>query len=232
MQVVTAVYHKLTTQLLQLSHSLVGQSYNAMFCKPCVCKFISIKFPHFDSHSCWVSPSTQMYVRLSISQVERAVKRLLLYRRAAEDMEPPALARTTSPNFSELMSDPSNAQQMQEDLADELTRCAHSCKKQAHTAISPPWPVGLCWPIYAWNHSLRQQGAALAGSRCAPSLHVLHCSAMPLAKLGLRCPQAYASVCLLRSAYVALQTHRQTHTPIPDHSWFQAPDLSELGIWY
>ncbi|DBB11274.1 TPA: hypothetical protein ACH3X3_006710 [Trebouxia sp. C0006] len=41
--------------------------------------------------------------------------------RAAEDMEPPALARTTSPNFSELMSDPSNAQQMQEDLADELT---------------------------------------------------------------------------------------------------------------
>ncbi|KAL0042923.1 hypothetical protein WJX79_004019 [Trebouxia sp. C0005] len=41
--------------------------------------------------------------------------------RAAEDMEPPALARTTSPNFSELMSDPSNAQQMQEDLAEELT---------------------------------------------------------------------------------------------------------------
>ena len=52
-----------------------------------------------------------------------------LYRRAAEDMEPPALARTTSPNFSELMSDPSNAQQMQEDLADELTRCAHSCRE-------------------------------------------------------------------------------------------------------
>ena len=44
-------------------------------------------------------------------------------------MEPPALARTTSPNFSELMSDPSNAQQMQEDLADELTRCAHSCRE-------------------------------------------------------------------------------------------------------
>ena len=52
-----------------------------------------------------------------------------LYHRAAEDMEPPALARTTSPNFSELMSDPSNAQQMQEDLADELTRCAHSCRE-------------------------------------------------------------------------------------------------------
>lgn len=118
-----------------------------MFCKPCVCKFISIKLPHFDSHSCWVSPSTQMYVRLSISQVERAVKRLLLYRRAAEDMEPPALARTTSPNFSELMSDPSNAQQMQEDLADELTRCAHSCRK---TGAHCHFASLACWIMLAY----------------------------------------------------------------------------------
>ena len=32
MQVVTAVYYKRTTQLLQLFHSLMGQSHNAMLC--------------------------------------------------------------------------------------------------------------------------------------------------------------------------------------------------------
>ena len=78
MQVVTAVYHKLLTQRLQLFDGLMGQSHNAMLCTPCVCKFTSIKLPHFDSHSCRVVPRTQMYVRLSISQIERAVKRLFL----------------------------------------------------------------------------------------------------------------------------------------------------------
>ena len=136
-----------------------------------------------------------MYVRLCVSRIERAVKRLLLYCRAAEDMEPPALARTTSPNFSELMSDPSNAQQMQEDLADELTRCAHSCREtgtNCHFASL----ADLIMLAYPCILSL----TLIAGScTCSTKMcSFIACSALPLAKLGFCCQQAYVSVCLLR----------------------------------
>lgn len=47
-------------------------------CTPCVCMFTSIKLPQFDSHSCWVVLSMHMYVRLSIAEIDWAVKRQLL----------------------------------------------------------------------------------------------------------------------------------------------------------
>lgn len=65
-------------------------------------------------------------------------------------MEPPALARTTSPSdlFTELLSNPDDAEQMQEYLTDQLTRYAQACLKDRGVL-----QVGICClPVCGAGH--------------------------------------------------------------------------------